>query len=100
MNGRTGTIGACKSVGNQCTASNGLMDQEHGPGALLGAVQDPEDAFRSSSAIMAMCHALNLSFQVVAPPGLTPEEVASWPPSEESDGSSFIVNTRQEDTDE
>ena len=35
----------------------------------------------------AMLHAVNLSLQVVAPPGLTPEEVATWPkyPTEETD---------------
>lgn len=32
-----------------------------------------------SDYMTAMLHAINLSLQVVAPPGLTPEDVAAWP---------------------
>ena len=32
-----------------------------------------------SDYMTAMLHAMNLSLQVVAPPGLTPEDVAAWP---------------------
>ena len=40
-----------------------------------------------SDYMTAMLHAMNLSLQVVAPPGLTPEDVATWPkyPTEETD---------------
>jgi hypothetical protein len=42
-----------------------------------------------SDYLMAMCHALNLSMQAVAPPGLTADVVESWPPlpAEEEDPS-------------
>ena len=37
------------------------------------------DSGSLSDYMTAMLHAMNLSLQVVAPPGLTPEEVATWP---------------------
>jgi hypothetical protein len=44
------------------------------------------DSGSLSDYMTAMLHAMNLSLQVVAPPGLTPEDVAAWPkyPTEET----------------